>query len=144
MVKDTIQNKYSFHSTRLVSNFQSPIDAVQLDTSIYVIEIGGSSTSSLWRIDFPKENTGIIENGKNPFVIYPNPFKDNLQIQFGNNSKGSIQIKLFDISARLVKNFVIKNFQSTIILPVSTLIEGTYLLEIRNGDNVYHQKIIKE
>lgn len=144
MKKDTINHNYSFTSKRLVSRFQSPIDAVQLDTSIFVIEIGGSNSSSLWRIDFPKATTSIIEKEIIPFTIYPNPCKDYLQIHFNNNINGTIQIKLFDVSSRLINNFVINDFHATISIPTTGLSTGSYLLEIRKGDKVYHQKFVKE
>ncbi len=57
---------------------------------------------------------------------------------------GAIQIKLFDISARLINDFVIRDFHSAISIPMSGLNAGSYLLEIRKGDEVYHQKLVKE
>jgi Secretion system C-terminal sorting domain/Glucose / Sorbosone dehydrogenase len=144
MTKDTINQTYSFTSTRIVRNFNHPIDAVLLDTSIYVIEIGYAGTSSLWKIDFPKAvNTSVIENTSEEIKLYPNPCKDKLHLQFNSTGKNSM-ITVYDVQGR---NLVMNEMEysgNTSTLDVVNLAAGTYVLQIRNGDQLFRIKFVKK
>ena len=144
MTKDSINQTYSFTATRIVSNFNFPIDAVLLDTSIYVIEIGYAGTSSLWKIDFPKAtNTSVTENTLEEINLYPNPCKDKLHLQFNSAGKNSL-ITVYDVQGR---NLVMNEMEysgNTTTLDVETLAAGTYILQIRNGDQVLRRKFVKK
>ncbi len=144
MIKDNFNQTYSFSSTKIVSNFSTPIDAVLLDTSIYVIEIGGGNTSSLWRIDFPKTNTSIVEQRNPPFEIYPNPCNDYLKIHFKDVLKERTTISIQDVTGKIVLDFNSISGIKSITLPVSKIKAGIYMLEIVNNKNRFVQKFIKE
>jgi hypothetical protein len=144
LTKDSINQSYSFTATRIVSNFNFPIDAVLLDTSIYVIEIGYAGTSSLWKIDFPKAvNTSVTENTLEEINLYPNPCKDKLHLQFNSAGKNSL-ITVYDVQGR---NLVMNEMEysgNTTTLDVENLAAGTYILQIRNGDQVLRRKFVKK
>jgi hypothetical protein len=43
---------YSLRATRIVRNFNNPIDAEIIDNTIYVLDYGG--TRSIWEVTLPK------------------------------------------------------------------------------------------
>ncbi|WP_456151592.1 PQQ-dependent sugar dehydrogenase [Defluviicoccus vanus] len=43
---------YSLHATRIVGNFNNPIDSAMINNKIYVIDYGG--TQSIWEVTLPK------------------------------------------------------------------------------------------
>jgi hypothetical protein len=53
MVKNINNSNYSFHCYKIAKGFNHPVDAVLLDTSMFVIECDFGGNPSLWRIDFP-------------------------------------------------------------------------------------------
>jgi len=144
MTKDVNNQTYSFTSTRIVSNFSHPIDAVILDTSIYVIEIGYANTSSLWRIDFPKAlSSSLSENDNANIRVYPNPFTDHLQIEFNKSYSNNSIVKIFDVTGRCVDEKFINASNSMATLSMSALSSGTYILQIQMGDDLVRRKVMK-
>ncbi|MBN1252647.1 MAG: C10 family peptidase [Bacteroidales bacterium] len=78
--------------------------------------------------------------------LYPNPAKDNLTIEFVNKSKSVTYIEIYDISGNLIIQKEFKNslqfFKEKINL--QQLKSGTYMIRIKNSDNLILKKIILE
>lgn len=76
------------------------------------------------------------------FVISPNPFKDHIKIDFATLPKHEILIRIFDITG---KNYFAKTYQpkTTIAIPLQRFSIGTYLMDIKSGNNSSTNKIIK-
>jgi hypothetical protein len=77
--------------------------------------------------------------------INPNPSKDKVIVQYQAPEKGNTTIRLVSLSGKVLKSFslgVQQDGQFTI--PVSSLVNGIYLLEIRCGNYTSTQKIVKE
>ncbi|MFI5218285.1 MAG: T9SS type A sorting domain-containing protein [Bacteroidia bacterium] len=53
MEKDIPNDNYFFHAYKIAGGFNHPVDAVLLDTVMYVMEVDFSGTTSLWKINFP-------------------------------------------------------------------------------------------
>lgn len=142
LVKDTVNQTYSFTATRIVSGFANPIDAVLLDTSIYVIEIGYAGTSSLWKIDFPKAtNTSVVETSLEEIKLFPNPCKDKLHLQLNATVKNA-EILIFDVAGKMIQEVTYTG--NSLSLNVEKLAAGTYVVQIRNGDQLIRRKFVKE
>lgn len=142
MIKDTINQTYSFTSTKIVSGFAHPIDAVLLDTSIYVIEIGYAGTSSLWKIDFPKAtNTSVAEISLEDIKLYPNPCKDKLYLQLNATEKNAL-ISIYDVAGRAIQEMLYTGNSTS--LNVEKITAGTYVLQIRVGDRLLRRKFVKD
>jgi hypothetical protein len=79
---------------------------------------------------------GNNDNVLGNVVIYPNPAKNNLNIQNAENSS----VKVFDLLGRVVllENNISLNQQ----IDVSKLTTGTYLIKIINGNQVKTDKFI--
>jgi agmatine/peptidylarginine deiminase len=88
-----------------------------------------------------------IEN----FVVYPNPFVDNISFGFNANSGSSIKLKLFDISGRLVYNYeaIATNGKNTIYWDGTnnqgnSLSGGLYLFDLKVGDQSSTGKVLMQ
>lgn len=79
--------------------------------------------------------------------VYPNPVQEELRLVFSSSCEQTLQIQLYDISGRLLKNmqWQVGNDQEETTLDVSSLAAGTYLLHVIDGENYSHiERIIKE
>lgn len=75
--------------------------------------------------------------------IYPVPFNNELNISLNNNLSG--ELKLIDISGRVVYNANVELKQGTVLkqkLPV--LSQGVYILEINSKENNFRELLIKD
>ena len=81
--------------------------------------------------------TGIDEPESN-FNVYPNPTNGNLNVQL--NEKASLTI--FDLTGR--KHFDIQNCIGNQQIDLTAYKSGSYLLEIRSGNSVRRQVIVKK
>lgn len=87
----------------------------------------------------------IIADGKNNFVVYPNPAKSKVNI-FCNSNSTKLNIQLFDAVGKLVLSTVKTNATkgSTINLDLQNISKGIYNLCINNSGEIETQKLIVE
>jgi hypothetical protein len=86
-------------------------------------------------------NDSFINNKK--VTIYPNPIKDNLNINIKDFS-GEVSIQIIDINGREVFNKNINNYNTSNTLDLSAFSSGIYVLKL-NGEGLnYSKKIILE
>lgn len=87
-------------------------------------------------------NNDMFTNNKN-VSIYPNPVKDNLNINIKDFS-GEVSIKIIDINGREVFNKNINNFNTSNVLDLSAFSSGIYVLKLSGEGLNYSEKIILE
>ena len=87
-------------------------------------------------------NNDTFTNNKN-VSIYPNPVKDNLNINIKDFS-GEVSVKIIDINGREVFNKNINNFITSNMLDLSSFSSGIYVLKLTGEDLNYSEKIILE
>ncbi|GEN66677.1 hypothetical protein CRH01_12450 [Chryseobacterium rhizosphaerae] len=76
-------------------------------------------------------------------LIYPNPFKEYLYLDFTTNDYKNSEYQLFDSQGKLIKKDMI--LQSKSELNFSALPSAMYIIRIsRNGENIKTFKIIKK
>jgi uncharacterized delta-60 repeat protein len=73
--------------------------------------------------------------------IFPNPSVSDFKIQVVTAAKEEINVRVFDIQGRLLKE--IKTTASKILNIGSELKAGTYMIEVRQGKNLKTTKVIK-
>ena len=82
------------------------------------------------------------------FNVYPNPFKDNLNITFYSSKSQTIDIELYDISGRLIfkKQEKMSAGASKIvnISEIKSVSKGIYIVRLFTPDESYFKKIIKK
>ena len=93
--------------------------------------------------------TEINVNGN--LVIYPNPASDNVQVSLAQNSalsdafssqrgSNSYSVLLFNIYGTLV--YSLKNTSCPFTLPLSSLKDGTYIINVSDKHNTYQKQLI--
>jgi hypothetical protein len=87
-------------------------------------------------------NDDTFTNNKN-VSIYPNPVKDNLNINIKDFS-GEVSVKFIDINGREVFNKNINNFITSNTLDLSSFSSGIYVLKLSGEGLNYSEKIILE
>lgn len=87
-------------------------------------------------------NNDTFTNNKN-VSIYPNPVKDNLNINIKDFS-GEVSIKIIDINGREVFKKNINNFITSNTLDLSSFSSGIYVLKLSGEGLNYSEKIIIE
>lgn len=78
--------------------------------------------------------------------VFPNPFKDILQISMQLEKTGMIQVALYDASGRLVRRSQQTGQvgRNTIAIgDLSALLPGVYLLQVKAGEHIATQKLTK-
>jgi trimeric autotransporter adhesin len=89
----------------------------------------------------------VIPGNRIKFTIGPNPFIDVLNIQVNNNAKGNADIRMYSATAQLVHKSSItleKGVNNFSINDFRNLAKGLYIFEIRTGETIYQQKILKQ
>ena len=82
------------------------------------------------------------------YQVYPNPFRDNIQVTYSLSEKAIVTVELFASGGAKLVTLVSKQEQSgtqTISQDVSKYAKqpGVYLLKITIGDKTYTEKIVK-
>ncbi len=92
----------------------------------------------------PKETTGISDNEiSNQIMIYPNPAKENLTIDFKNNVyiQNNI-VYIYNLGGQLLLQQSIKQEKTN--LNISNLTKGMYIIKISNDKKTNVSKFVKE
>lgn len=81
----------------------------------------------------------------NSITFWPNPVKNQLNVSYSENSFSSeTEVSIYDMTGREIIN--LKDFDSTsnLSIDVSTLSNGIYILNLKDGTQSIQKKIIKE
>lgn len=94
-------------------------------------------------------NIVVVRTGNTLTVsteVFPNPFKDILQISMQLEKAGMIQVALYDASGRLVKKVQQQGLlgRNTIVMSnLSALLPGVYLVQVKADKHTSFEKMIK-
>ncbi|MEO6289496.1 MAG: Ig-like domain-containing protein, partial [Ginsengibacter sp.] len=109
-----------------LQNSNAPVDSV--------ISSENASDSALFSL---KQITDTVNNLQRP-KVYPNPFRNKLNVQFPANYHGAYYLKIADISGRIYNlgNVILKTGGSNMVIDVSKLLlkKGVYFLRIISQD----------
>ncbi len=130
------------------SNSGSSLDGVTFAIGTYTVEWTATDNSDnvancSFNITVEEEDaTGLYDLKDLGIKIYPNPAKNNINIEF-NNTDIIQEIRLFDL---LGKQLYISRgkIQNQLQIDLSSFNESIYLLYIRTDKSIYTKKIIKE
>jgi hypothetical protein len=82
----------------------------------------------------------LNNNNENAYVIFPNPANSYIEVSAPYGINGNSEIELFDaIGRKLIDNTITT---STAELNTTNLPTGTYLLRIKNSENITTQKVL--
>ncbi|MCB0781627.1 MAG: T9SS type A sorting domain-containing protein, partial [Flavobacteriales bacterium] len=86
---------------------------------------------------------GIDEDGRSPFLIYPNPTSDLLNIDLQEEWFGNVQVQLMDLSGRVVMDRPLTvRTGTTSQLDLSSLQNGNYILQLVTDKWVKAQQVV--
>lgn len=102
-----------------------------------------------YEVDFifnvaPRNILGV--NGPNSFAnidVFPNPVSDIINIQGITEKGASSEVEILDLSGKVILHKTIINSSQDIMVDVSLLPAGLFILKVRNGESIYTQKISK-
>jgi hypothetical protein len=104
------------------------------------IDLDGKSTYSK-EIDLVGTSNGSVIN------VYPNPAKDNVTVEYANNSNATLSLQLIDMSGRIIKQIETKvtSGNNEIFISLDGVTVGMYQLQlIENNRLSFVQKIVKQ
>lgn len=88
--------------------------------------------------------TSVSENEPGNFYIYPNPAGSTVQISLGNGVADNAVINIYDMAGKnCMKEFVARSTRN-VVLDISDLSPGMYIVEFRNSSVVRTDKLIIE
>lgn len=118
------------------------INGLEEDTSydLYVVtECGEDARAYSDVVNFTTINLGVNENDLTNISYFPNPVSDQLTITAAGKVDTIVVINLLGQTVMQVQPK-----SSTIVLDMSSLPEGTYILRVNNGDAVSSFKVVKK
>lgn len=78
------------------------------------------------------------------FAVFPNPFQDQVEIQFANNMNNEDRtIRLYNPHGQLVKTFDTPGTEQSMLLTLTDLAAGIYFLQVHSGGHVQTVKMVK-
>lgn len=110
------------------------------NTSLSAVQQGYLNNVKVFEIVSTDPN--FVETIDLSLSIYPNPFKDYVNIKFSKPTVYKIQIEIFDVRGRLVKS---QEFQPSgqITVPTTSLEDASYIIRVSSGSQEYLKKLIK-
>ena len=91
------------------------------------------------------DDTASLDNDTfDGFNLYPNPSNGNFNLQFDTSSPDRIELQLFDLTGRLVKELLFTNTATRFSERISfeNTAKGVYVLKIKNGNKQTAKKLI--
>jgi len=87
----------------------------------------------------------VLEEQSKNIKIYPNPFNDNITITFNDNYNEEIDLRMFDITGKLVihEKYFSLNKEKSIILNTNRLMSGIFIINIQGDRQLQSFKLIK-
>lgn len=129
----------TFDWKRYTSGLRSrPIQFHTNDHYLFVTTYGGVYQRPLLEAVNIDEHSVI----NNEIIIYPNPVNDIVNIYIPNTTKNSIDIHIYDIQGREVKNVQMNPLQKEISIDCSEFNPGMYLLLFKDSDYLESKKLI--
>lgn len=94
---------------------------------------------------FCQNPTGNVHNTINNQQIYPNPFKDEINIEFSSYYQGDFVYTIFDLSGKkMIEPTVVNTILGQNSIKIKTeLAPGIYILNMKMGEEIYNYRIMK-
>ena len=115
---------------------ESNCDNVDAQNSTFVGKIGHGRINAFKAIAAAKPISVVVNNIK-PISIYPNPVENQLNIQNGENSN----YEIYDILGKKLLEGAIK--ENIFKINISNLPAGSFIVTIKNQNNIENFKIVK-
>jgi hypothetical protein len=135
-------NNYTITYTHtLVENSNILLRDIITNSLIYPdtdYEFTAENSDETARFEFVFGVTSVDNNQHSNVVLYPNPSRDFVNLEFDVNKSGEMQISVFDVVGREVIKLDKQAFaegKNLIVIPVSNLSEGYYSVRLTNPES---------
>lgn len=115
------------------------------DVSLIITNAGGCSdtvtkSGYIYSTGIP---TGVVNNFLDAINVYPNPFSDNINVTFTNDTKTLTHVKLFNVTGEVVKQKIVEKQSgiSSVSFNASDLTRGMYVLQITIDGQTINKKV---
>jgi ELWxxDGT repeat protein len=115
-----------------------PSQMTSTDNYLFLMYNSPEYGKELFVLDHITVSTKDISDAN--FSVFPNPFKDNLILNFDENRYSEFQVEILNLEGKLVFQSTASNNQK---INGSSLPSGTYIVNLKNGDKVISKKVIK-
>lgn len=124
------------------TTFQGEVDALKAWIRRRIVWMDANMPGTLNNCLF----TGIsaITTTRTSTIIFPNPAKDIIQLNFSDKTNETLQIKIFSVQGKEIKNFFATKTSGTILMDVSFLNAGIYFLNFTGKKQNENLKLIIE
>lgn len=95
-----------------------------------------------FKIDVTTSTTGIENGLSSDFDVYPNPFKNEINIHLSDNLVKNVLVKLIDMNGIVQYNEDMQT-QNILNINLENLHNGIYTIQVITGDKIYSKQIIK-
>jgi hypothetical protein len=115
------------------------------DYKLVFTRFEGSTTGNIVFNKEPMSASGIFESTPVPEVtVYPNPVKDQLTVDFGQQIKGRAVIFIFDMTGKQVftSSHVVTGNSVSVSLQNSTIYNGLHLMKVVTEDGIFSSKFM--
>ncbi len=132
--------------------FTSNISGLSPSTTYFLRAYAENSAGVAYgnEITFSTDINGVAKasNGARSidFVVSPNPAHDNMNLKLNSTKGGNAEIRVMDIAGKEVMVQTAEIFPGSAILPINlqSLVKGSYMVEIRLGNDAITRKFIKD
>lgn len=104
---------------------------------------GCSNDTNYFDVVVLDQSTGVTNNILESIKIYPNPIGEMFFIEGLNQYEGKIEIRILDMTGRIVHLQSIDSNRDKITIPSQKLSKGTYELQIISDNNRFSYKLIR-
>jgi hypothetical protein len=118
------------------------------EDNVYKLVFKKFEGSSTGKIIFEKElmsSAGIIDReSAGEALVYPNPVKEHLTVDFGNEITGTADVAIFDISGRQVYSSRVELHDHLLSLQMAEIntANGLHLVKVMTADGLYSSKFM--
>lgn len=123
---------HSHSSTDIIANMD--ID--------YLLEVTKGATGAILHFAVANQALAVEEDLLKGVGVYPNPAKNFITINSGNFSLNNSNIRLMDLSGKIVYNHEIIIDKKNHKIPLSNVSSGVYLLELTIKNTIKIEKIV--
>lgn len=150
-----LSNVYDGHGNTLVSNAYRWDGNTWSQSADGMLELYYSNSSFIiyfvgYKADASYKSTtvGLNETGFNAtelFHVYPNPSQGEITISYNLPATTDVQLVLFDLAGKVIeeqKHDRLASGEGKIFLQNNEMRNGTYLLQVRANEEIFHKRLI--
>ena len=106
-----VGDHYQVRATRIVENFDGPVDAEMIGNKIYVIS---TEETDIWEITLPRAHDTVVEENREAVLPqefflaqnYPNPFNGSTVIRFDLTARSRVELAVYNLMGQKVVTLV--------------------------------------